>query len=256
MAMEIEQGKSESDFPYWKSIYRKFAPDSPFFSSGDIERQLLHKQAAIDLTEDEKKQLIDMDDHEREIFCPIVGCGARLKSLEGFEDHYNASHTASCSVCHKAYPTQRLLSIHVSEVHDSYFKAKVARGYPMYECLVETCGLKFKSYKARHQHLVDKHKFPTTFEFYKKVHLSKKQRQKQWRKQALCKEETSNGMPLDAEVDDTMEDLTSAICQLSTSDSMPSSISFGRRHNRGLAFVPRSVQREKRPDDSSSTTNR
>lgn len=67
----------------------------------------------------------------REILCPIAGCGARLTSLEGFEDHYNGSHTASCSVCHKAYPTQRLLSIHVSEVHDSYFKAKVARGYPM-----------------------------------------------------------------------------------------------------------------------------
>lgn len=251
--MDNEECKSESEFPYWNSIRRNFAPDSPFFSSGDVERQLLTKQVALDLTEDEKQQLLDMEDHEREYFCPIVGCGARLNSLEGFEDHYNACHTASCSVCRKAYPTQRLLSIHVSEVHDSYFKAKVARGFPMYECLVENCELKFKSYKARQQHLVDKHKFPVAFEFYKKAHLSKKQRQKHWRKQALYKEEASNAMPLD---DDTMEDLTSSISQLSTSDSLPSSISFGRRHNRGLAFVPRAVLQERKPGFSPSTMSR
>lgn len=67
----------------------------------------------------------------RGLFCPIVGCGARLTSLEGFEDHYNARHTASCSVCSRVYPTSRLLSIHVSEAHDSFFQAKVARGYAM-----------------------------------------------------------------------------------------------------------------------------
>ncbi|XP_057541974.1 uncharacterized protein LOC130820568 isoform X2 [Amaranthus tricolor] len=245
MAMITEEGgsKGESEFPSWKCLRRKFSPDSPFFTSGDVERQILAKQVALELSEDEKQQLVDMEDCGREILCPIAGCGSRLTSLEGFEDHYNGSHTASCSVCHKAYPTQRLLSIHVSEVHDSYFKAKVARGYPMYECLVETCGLKFKSYKGRHQHLVDKHKFPSTFEFHKKVHLSKKQRQKHSRKQAVCKDEDSNLMPVD---DDTMEGLTSAISRLSTSDSVPSSISFGRRHSRGLAFVPRSVQRERR----------
>jgi len=67
----------------------------------------------------------------REIFCPIVGCGARLTSMDDFENHYNARHTASCSVCSRIYPTSRLLSIHVSEVHDSFFQAKVARGYDM-----------------------------------------------------------------------------------------------------------------------------
>lgn len=66
-----------------------------------------------------------------EMFCPIVGCGACLKSLEDFEDHYNARHMASCSVCSGVYPTSRLLSIHVSEAHDSFFQAKVARGFAM-----------------------------------------------------------------------------------------------------------------------------
>ncbi|KAK7255596.1 hypothetical protein RIF29_29009 [Crotalaria pallida] len=67
----------------------------------------------------------------REVFCPIVGCGARLTSTEDFENHYNARHTACCSVCSRVYPTSRLLSIHVSEAHDSFFQAKVARGYDM-----------------------------------------------------------------------------------------------------------------------------
>lgn len=67
----------------------------------------------------------------REVFCPIVGCGARLASMDDFENHYNARHTASCSVCSRVYPTSRLLSIHVSEAHDSFFQAKVARGYDM-----------------------------------------------------------------------------------------------------------------------------
>lgn len=71
----------------------------------------------------------------REIFCPIVGCGARLKFLEDFEDHYNARHTASCSVCSQVYPTSQLLSMHVSEAHDSFFQAKVARGFAMVKFL-------------------------------------------------------------------------------------------------------------------------
>lgn len=65
------------------------------------------------------------------VVCPIVGCSAQLDGLEGFEDHYRARHTASCSVCYRVFPTSRLLSIHVSEAHDSFFQAKVARGFPM-----------------------------------------------------------------------------------------------------------------------------
>lgn len=47
---------------------------------------------------------------------------------------------------------------------------------------------------------------------------------------------------------ETIDGLVSAVSKLSTSDSSPSSISFGRRNARGLTFVPRAVQRDKRPD--------
>lgn len=251
MAMEVEVNQANLGFPYWRPIRRRFEPDSPFFLSSNIERELLAKQVALDLTEEEKDQIRSIEDQENsKLFCPIVGCGARLKSLDAFEEHYTARHTASCSVCSRVYPTARLLSMHVSEVHDSFFQAKVARGFPMFECLVEGCGAKLKSYKSRQQHLVDKHKFPAAFEFFKKTHPSKKRRQKMQQKQVLeSKAEASGAMQIE---DNTMNDVVSAVSRLSTSDT-PSTISFGRRHARGLAFVPRAVQRDRKPNSSDDT---
>uniref|UniRef100_A0A2P2JEJ2 C2H2-type domain-containing protein n=2 Tax=Rhizophora mucronata TaxID=61149 RepID=A0A2P2JEJ2_RHIMU len=249
------KGDLEIGFPYWKAVRRSFGPDSPFFASGTIHRELLAKQVALDLTENEKHQLQDLVDIDaREVYCPIVGCGACLTSFEAFEDHYNARHTAACSACSRVYPTARLLSIHVSEAHDSFFQAKVARGYAMYECLVEGCGMKFKNYKRRQQHLVDKHKFPASFEFFKKARPSKKARQKCLHKQAVQrKQETSSKMEVEGEA---IECLVSAVSRLRTSESSPSSVSFGRRHARGLTFVPRSVQRDKRPESAAGETKR
>ncbi|KAF9619349.1 hypothetical protein IFM89_006536 [Coptis chinensis] len=237
-------------FPFWNPIFRRFLPDSPFFSSGNIERELLAKQenlvVILRLRGGHAWLVNGGERNEGVIYCPIVNCGAKLNSLDGFEDHYHARHTASCSVCSRGYPTSRLLSIHVSEAHDSFFQAKVARGIAMYECLVEGCGLKLKSYKSRQQHLVDGHKFPTSFEFFKKGHLSKKQRQKYQRKRADHKKEESAGM----EVDETISNLVSAVSKLSTSDSSPSSVSFGRRHTRGLTFLPRTLQRDRNHNSS------
>ncbi|CAA0823488.1 Unknown protein [Striga hermonthica] len=246
MAMEVEERAVGSNFSCWP-IRRRLGPDAPLFAAGNIERELLAKQVALDITEEEKQQIRGVEDWAcSEVFCPIVGCGARLKSLEDFEDHYNARHTASCSVCSRVYPTSRLLSIHVSEAHDSFFQAKVARGFAMYECLVEGCNVKLKNYKSRQQHLVDKHKFPSSFEFFKKAKPSKKQRHKVLHhKQAL--HDTNDAASTKMQVDqENIDSLVSAVSKLSTSDS-PSSVSFGRRHNRGIAFVPRAVQKEKKP---------
>ncbi|KAF3435252.1 hypothetical protein FNV43_RR22339 [Rhamnella rubrinervis] len=254
MAMDIEGGGVE--FPYWKPVCRRFGPDSSFFASGNVERELLAKQVALELSEDEKQYLQNLVGEDgRGVFCPMVGCGARLTSLEDFEDHYNARHTACCSVCSRVYPTSRLLSIHLSEAHDSFFQAKVARGYAMYECLVEGCGLKFKNYKSRQQHLVDKHKFPTSFEFFKKTHPSKKQRQKKHhRKQPIEKKVVADASTSMEVENEAIDGLVSGISKLSTSDYSPSSVSFGWRNTRGLTFAPRAVQRDKRSDSTSAGT--
>ncbi|KQJ88490.1 zinc finger protein 511 [Brachypodium distachyon] len=265
---------------FWAGTRRRLAPDDPFFAAGDMERELLAKHVALDLSDDDRYQLEKMDVASvSTVCCPIAGCGAHLDCLEDFEDHYSTRHTASCSVCSRVYPTSRLLSIHISEAHDSFFEAKVAHGFPMYECLVEGCVVKLKTYKSRQQHLIDKHQFPKSFEFFKKAQPSQRHRQKyhwrykgeetrdtlmdvdgksprqtKWRyrpKQHDHKESIENkhhhkeAKDNDMEVEQKMDELTSAVSKLSTADSTPSSITFGHRRSRGLTFVPRSIKQNK-----------
>ncbi|PAN42532.1 hypothetical protein PAHAL_8G162600 [Panicum hallii] len=291
-AMEEVEAEAEAapkaaagpELGFWLAARRRLAPDDPFFAAGDLERELLAKHVALDLSEDDRNQLEKMEVASTcTLFCPIAGCGVHLDCLEDFEDHYVTRHTASCSVCSRVYPTSRLLSIHVSEAHDSYFQAKVARGFPMYECLVEGCGVKLKSYKSRQQHLIDKHQFPKSFEFFKKARPSQRQRQKSHRRQTAHKgEETrDNSMDVDGkgtrqtnwryrpkqhdhkesiendrqhkeakenemEVEQKIDGLTSAVSKLSTADSTPANVTFGHRRSRGLTFVPRSIRQNKK----------
>lgn len=42
--MEVEVTGAYLGFPYWKPVRRRFEPDSPFFLSSNIERELLAKQ--------------------------------------------------------------------------------------------------------------------------------------------------------------------------------------------------------------------
>lgn len=173
---------------------------------------------------------------------------------------------------------------------------------------MEGCGAKLKSYKSRERHLIDKHQFPTTFEFYKKAHPSKHQRQKLQRKVYKGGDTNDHGsfMDLDAkkeskqtrpknyrrkkelhtesekesemeiearlhhaetteteletkmeaeqekektgtemEVEGRIEDIASGLSKLSTVDaSSPPSVSFGHRHSRAFAFIPRSVRNQ------------
>lgn len=37
----------ELGFPYWNPLRRRFPPDSPFFASGNVERELLAKQVRM-----------------------------------------------------------------------------------------------------------------------------------------------------------------------------------------------------------------
>jgi hypothetical protein len=172
---------------------------------------------------------------------------------------------------------------------------------------VEGCGAKLKSYKSRQRHLIDKHRFPSTFEFCKKAHPSKHQRQKLHRK-AYKGGERKDGsfMDLDAkkeskqthsknysskqelntelekesmmeveaklhnaettqteletkkeaepekartgtdmEAEGKIEDIVSGLSKLSTVDApSPPIVSFGHRHSRGFAFIPRSVRNQ------------
>eukprot|EP00250_Pteridium_aquilinum_P026208 c3256_g1_i1 orf=362-1171(-) len=244
-----QSAETTSSFPTWKACRRKHSPDSPFFASGNLERELLAKQVILEITDEEKLQISCLEEEQQwNMKCPVVGCKAKLNGLKELETHFFSRHTAVCSVCSCIFPTSRLLDMHISESHDSFFQAKAARGHPMYKCLVDGCEEKFLNDASRHQHLVDKHKFPRSFKFHKKRHLSQKQRQHRRMHQGGVKhsegarasqeqvqaceskhEASESGMEVEA--------LTSAVSRLSTGDHVPSNVSFGRRHNRAFAFV-------------------
>lgn len=236
-------------FPFWHPCRRKHLPASPFFASGNLERELLAKQVILEITDEEKHQISCLEEELHwKMMCPVVGCKAKLKGLKELETHFFSRHTAACSVCSRVFPTSRLMDLHIAESHDSFFQAKVAHGHPMYKCLVEGCEAKFLDDGARHQHLMDKHKFPRTFEFHKKRHLSQKLRNRLRKTQGGVKNleggqqkqdrlsETKQELPSDSSGME-VEALASAVSRLSTSDHTPSTVSFGHRHNRAFAFV-------------------
>jgi hypothetical protein len=145
--------------------------------------------------------------------------------------------------------------------------------------LVEGCGVKLKTYKSRQQHLIDKHQFPKSFEFFKKARPSQRQRQKSHRSQGAHKGEEPRDTLMDVDrkgtrqtnwryrpkqhkeskdehrhmeakenemdVEQNIDELASAVSKLSTVDSTPASVTFGHRRTRGFTFVPRSIKQNK-----------
>jgi len=107
---------------------------------------------------------------------------AKFLQLIDSEAHYNAVHKHSCSICKKSFPTGYLLELHVTEMHDSFFKVRGKNVYflnhlnkycfkvlsakePSFECFLEKCPLKFWNPHDRRQHSIKDHSFPTDFKF-------------------------------------------------------------------------------------------
>ncbi|KAI3793868.1 hypothetical protein L1987_36491 [Smallanthus sonchifolius] len=81
--------------------------------------------------------------------------------------------------------------------------------------------LVLKSYKSRHQHLMDKHNFPSSFAFFKKAQPSKKERSKKNQRNATFNtenEEGSGASSMQVE-EETLNGIVSAVSKLTTSDS-------------------------------------
>ena len=100
-----------------------------------------------------------------------------------YEHHLFKCHRHQCSVCLRSFAAARLLSIHVSELHDSYFQV-LAKKKPCFQCLVEGCEIMSWSDKERGIHLRDYHKFPKSFDF----HNPKKYKAKSKNKGRFCRE--------------------------------------------------------------------
>lgn len=91
--------------------------------------------------------------------------------------HVNRTHMYQCSECRSDFVTGRLLDMHISELHDSYF-AVLSKKQPSYQCIVEGCSEVFWSNKERRKHLLSVHNFPWTYDFHEATKYMRLRKQK------------------------------------------------------------------------------
>jgi hypothetical protein len=58
------------------------------------------------------------------------------------------------------------LNLHIEENHDPLAAARRARGDKTFGCFIETCDRKCSTPQKRRLHLIDKHMFPRSYNFY------------------------------------------------------------------------------------------
>ncbi|KAH8434629.1 uncharacterized protein LDX57_012271 [Aspergillus melleus] len=76
------------------------------------------------------------------------------------------THVNRCSECGKNFPTGHFLSLHIEENHDPLVATRRERGDKTYGCFIEDCEKKCSTPQKRRMHLIDKHMFPKTYNFY------------------------------------------------------------------------------------------
>ncbi|CAM9366611.1 unnamed protein product, partial [Pylaiella littoralis] len=164
---------------YHGPVRRPLSADSEFFDAGNTARALLCKISVFALISGGDCDSMDFEDHQQQHYeCMFRDCPATFSSLARHEAHYETSHRNRCCACGRSFPTHRLLDLHLSETHDSFFKAMAERR-PMYACLVEACAEIFETSGKRHEHLVGAHRYPASFDFSRSSYSRKKARVKQ-----------------------------------------------------------------------------
>ncbi len=195
----MENVSSDSDVQ--GGIRRAYAEEDAFFDEGNILRYskfVVESSSSSSSSTKSMGTLIEMVAKPllpygtNCIECNFPGCYERFPSIPSFNAHYHI-HTCHCLTCNAICPNQRLLDIHISENHSSYFEAQACRK-PSYVCIVESCPQIFWTSNERNEHLHIVHKFSANYSFISwtctKTQLKKaekKQRNKKDPSKIMCK---------------------------------------------------------------------
>lgn len=143
-------------------------PDDNLFAKTNAAIILPYKKLGAINSVDIDKKLDEPDKNQQnssEIFCNVFNCKMVFDNTASYTLHYNSMHRFICQECKKSLPTEHLLDLHLSEIHDSYFKARLDRGEKLYKCYVEECKDMFANAIERKKHCIEEHKFPANFRF-------------------------------------------------------------------------------------------
>ncbi|KAI5465802.1 hypothetical protein BGZ63DRAFT_374577 [Mariannaea sp. PMI_226] len=121
--------------------------------------KVTHLDSAIEDDDDQEETIImrcNLPPHKE----PLT-----FRSYDEYEVHYNKAHTNRCLECHRNFPTDHLLTVHIEEFHDPLISVKREKGEHTYSCFVEGCERKCLTHQKRRLHLIDKHMYPKNFFF-------------------------------------------------------------------------------------------
>ena len=150
-----------------------FSPESETQSPYHTEDEPFHSTKYVQTSESDLQ-------HKPAMKCSLPPHTETISfdTFDDFEEHYAKIHAHRCQQCHKNFPSDHLMSLHIEENHDPLVQAKQARGektvgFPplasdeisalmniQYRCFVEDCDKVCADSKKRRMHLVAKHMFP------------------------------------------------------------------------------------------------
>lgn len=152
---------------------RRLRSDDPFFAAGnEIALRDTFTQVFFYTLEHEEASALETM-LPRTYPCSSLGCHQVFESLEECDSHYFNTHTRECRQCRAVLPNDYLLDLHISEAHDSYFASALERKKAKYSCVIASCKSSFECERARHQHLMEVHRFPRWFRFHPRGNTAK-----------------------------------------------------------------------------------
>lgn len=150
----------------------KRSADDVFSMGGDENSGFMSKWYFVD---EDANMVCNVDEQGYEPFtCGIDGCTEEFFSEKEFRRHCRKFHRHICSICRENFSTDKLLSMHLMEKHDNYFKEQ-AKIQPMYQCFATDCNCVFFTPEEREAHAVQTHSFSvnsTLVRLFRRDHLS------------------------------------------------------------------------------------
>ncbi|KAE9359580.1 hypothetical protein PR003_g669 [Phytophthora rubi] len=145
---------------------RKYSPEHPLFDAGTRLWATKYYQVPGSMVQLEEAASEEMKQSPA-ITCRLSNCNVNFQSVAAYEEHYDMLHRNICRECSRSFLSLRLLGIHISEIHDAFFKI-LSKKKPMYVCLVDGCPESFQHDDKRTRHLIQVHQYPETFSFHQR----------------------------------------------------------------------------------------